>query len=147
MNSTETSNFLRPLGNDQYAVFIDGEQVATFDIRLEEGRFTYTERVYITGTDNQVIADVEINGEDSHVRLAQRLADGEFDNDFRYEITPNPEPSEPADLFFVRRIATPSQKVIESFTTDDPYRDVEAAREVQNIPMEERWDMYAERGY
>lgn len=38
-------------------------------------------------------------------------------------------------------------EVLESFTTDDPYGAVEAAREAQTIPFEERMATYAERGW
>jgi hypothetical protein len=38
-------------------------------------------------------------------------------------------------------------EVIESFTTDDPYGAVEAAREAQAYTLEERLAMYAERGW
>lgn len=37
---------------------------------------------------------------------------------------------------------------LECFTTDNPYGAVEAAREAQAFPdLEERWAMYAERGW
>lgn len=36
---------------------------------------------------------------------------------------------------------------IERFTTDDPYGAVEAAREAQAFTLEERFDMYAARGW
>jgi hypothetical protein len=36
---------------------------------------------------------------------------------------------------------------IERFTTDDPYGAVEAAREAQSLTLEERFDLYADRGW
>ncbi len=37
--------------------------------------------------------------------------------------------------------------LIESFTTDNPYGFVEAAREAQAMSLEERFDYYAEMGW
>jgi hypothetical protein len=74
--------------------------------------------------------------------IGPKIANGDFDNDFRFVITANPEPDDPASLYFVSMIATPSQKVIESFTTDDPYSAVEAAREVQAFPDPEEREAY-----
>ena len=36
---------------------------------------------------------------------------------------------------------------IERFTTDNPYGAVEAAREAQSLTLEERFDLYADRGW
>lgn len=70
--------------------------------------------------------------------------------DFRFEIDQNPEPDDPSNLYFVEQIATFDgfdMGVIESFTTNDPWSAVEAAREAQAYSLEERFDMYAERGW
>lgn len=69
--------------------------------------------------------------------------------DFRYEIVRNPEPDQPSDLFFVTvhetRDGEDTGVVLERFSTDDPYRDVEAARYAQAVPLEQRWAEDAER--
>lgn len=80
------------------------------------------------------------------VGLAKRLADGEFDHDFRFEYVANPEPDQPSDMYFISRFATPSQQELESFTTDDPGREIGAARYCQTVPLEERWAADAEAG-
>lgn len=81
------------------------------------------------------------------VGIAKRLAEGEFDDDFRFAIYPWEEPEMDATHTVVH-ISTPSQIVIDTFTTNDPYGAVEAAREAQATPdLEERWAMYAERGW
>lgn len=67
--------------------------------------------------------------------------------DFRFEITRNPEPDDPSTLYFVEVFAVPSGERLESFTTSDPYGAVEAAREAQAIPFEERMALYADRGW
>jgi hypothetical protein len=66
--------------------------------------------------------------------------------DFRFEIEALPEP-EMGATHLVTRIECPGETVIESFTTDDPYGAVEAAREAQNTTLEERFETYAERGW
>jgi hypothetical protein len=72
--------------------------------------------------------------------------------DFRFEITANPEPDDPSSLYYVRQIALPGaawhvETVIDEFVTGDPYGLVEAARERQAIPdLEERLAYYAEIG-
>lgn len=81
--------------------------------------------------------------------------------DFRFEIVALEEP-EVGCTHLVRVISLvevpPDERwpvativdgeVLETFTTDDPYGAVEAAREVQAIPdIEERWALYAERGW
>lgn len=81
--------------------------------------------------------------------------------DFRFEITPWDEPEmgcthtvrvielvlEPPNADWPVETVRDGD-VIESFTTDDPYGAVEAAREVQAMPdLEERWALYAERGW
>lgn len=103
----------------------------------------------VTGTEVWVLADeprllTTVTDPDVS-RVAERLRNGSFDNDFRFEITENPEPDDPASMYFVRQIATPSQQVLEAFTTDRPYDAVEAAREAQVFSLEERWAMDAER--
>jgi hypothetical protein len=78
------------------------------------------------------------------------------ENDFHFVITPIPEPEMgcthlveiyetlPADE---RWPVDTRGEMLESFTTDDPYGAVEAAREAQAYSLEERFDMYAERGW
>lgn len=69
--------------------------------------------------------------------------------DFRYEIFRNPEPDQPSDQFFVRVHETRDGKdtgvVLEGFSTDDPWREIEAARYCQAVPLEQRWAEDAER--
>lgn len=70
--------------------------------------------------------------------------------DFRFVIDANPEPSCNADLYFVTIIETfdgDDMGVTDSFTAEDPYGHVEAAREAQQYTLEERFDMYAARGW
>lgn len=82
-----------------------------------------------------------------------------MENDFRFEITPLPEPEmgethlvemielivHPPDEMWPVETVTDG-RIIESFTTDDPYGAVEAAREAQVYTLEERFEMYAEMG-
>lgn len=80
------------------------------------------------------------------VALAKRLADGEFDNDFRFEITTNPEPDDPGSTHFLVQYSVPSQREMIHLTTGDPYGFIEAARERQAVPdLEDRLALYAER--
>jgi hypothetical protein len=80
--------------------------------------------------------------------LAYRLAGGSFDYDFRFEVTTNPEPDSPSDLFFIQEIGVPSQMVHDSWTTGEPYEYIAAARERQAVPdLEDRLELYAERGW
>lgn len=69
------------------------------------------------------------------------------DTDFRFEITVNPEPDDPSTTHFVEVFGVPSGERLEAFTTGDPYGAVEAAREAQAIPFEERMALYADRGW
>jgi hypothetical protein len=81
-------------------------------------------------------------------------------HDFRFEILKHDEPEmgcthtvRMIELVIVPENDTwPCETVvdgncIEQFTTDDPYGAVEAAREVQMYSIEERFAMYAERGW
>lgn len=69
------------------------------------------------------------------------------EQDIRFEIEKNPEPDDPSNLYFVRVFDWRTGKELESYTTDDPYAGVEAAREAQEYTLEQRFDMYAERGW
>jgi hypothetical protein len=60
--------------------------------------------------------------------------------DFRYEIERNPEPDDPATLYYVRVYGIETGDLLEAFTTDDPGREIEAAREVQEIQDERHPD-------
>jgi len=65
-------------------------------------------------------------------------------DDFRFEIGEMDEDG----YRRVTRIALGSGRVLDDFsTTDDPYLAVEAAREAQAFTLEERFEMYAERGW
>lgn len=66
--------------------------------------------------------------------------------DHRFEITPVPEP-ELGCTHVVRMVGRQSGRVAEQFTTDNPYGAVEAYREAQAYTLEERFDLYAERGW
>jgi len=68
------------------------------------------------------------------------------ERDFRFEITEVPEP-EMGCTHLVVVIEHGTEIELERFTTDNPWGAVEAAREAQAIPLEERLDMYAERGW
>ena len=65
--------------------------------------------------------------------------------DFRFEIIEIEEP-EMGCTHLVIQIDDQGEE-IERFTTDNPYGAVEAAREAQAFTLEERLDMYAERGW
>lgn len=128
---------LRPLSSDRYQVIINNLVAAVLLATAD-------------GADIFILAD-EVrkltSAQGELLDIARRLAEGEFDNDFRFEITRNPEPDDPASMYFVAIYATPSQQVTERYTTDRPYDDVAAAREAQAIPFEERMALYAERGW
>jgi hypothetical protein len=66
-------------------------------------------------------------------------------NDFFFVIEANPEPDEPANLYFVDVAARGSGRVIDSYTASDPYAGVASAREAQAYSLEERWEMEVER--
>lgn len=151
-----TSRYLRSIGPNKWAVIIDthtaedeqpdpdygvipvtgrrplGEPVATIE-PLRPGGNVLGIRI------NGVFAEA---ADTSPVTLAERIADGEFDDDFRYEYFRHPEPDSPSDLYVMTRYATPSQKELERFSTDDPGREVEAAREAQTHSLEERLGPY-----
>lgn len=65
-------------------------------------------------------------------------------DDFRFDITALPEP-ELGATHIVLVIAHGSGRVLERHITDDPYGLVEAAREAQAIPYEERLEMQLQR--
>lgn len=71
--------------------------------------------------------------------------------DFRFEIIPLEEPEMgETHRVIVHEITdegVDTGNVLENFTTDNPYGAVEAAREAQMYSLEERFEMYAERGW
>lgn len=67
-------------------------------------------------------------------------------DDFRVEILVLDEP-EIGCTHLVTMIQWGTGTVLESFTTDDPYGAVEAAREAQEYTLEERFAIYAEKGW
>jgi hypothetical protein len=71
--------------------------------------------------------------------------------DFRFVINRNPEPDDPSTLYFITQIETfdgYDLDVIDSWTCEDPWGAVEAAREAQAYTLEERWsELYLERGF
>lgn len=81
-------------------------------------------------------------------------------HDFRFEITELPE-AEMGETHLVRMIelvlcppdaqwsveTVIDGEQIEAFYTDDPFGAVEAAREAQAFTLEERFEMYAQRGW
>lgn len=73
------------------------------------------------------------------------------ETDFRFEIIESPEPELGAThLVIVHELDRDGNDTgleLERFTTDDPYGAVEAAREAQTTTLEERFTMYAERGW
>jgi hypothetical protein len=77
-------------------------------------------------------------------------------NDFHFVITPVPEPEMGCTHYVEVYETLPADErwpcdtrgpLLESFTTDDPYGAVEAAREAQAYSLEERFEMYAARGW
>ena len=68
------------------------------------------------------------------------------ERDFRFEIEAIPGP-EMGCTHLVTVIEHGTENILERFTTDDPYGAVEAAREAHAFTLEERFDMYAERGW
>jgi hypothetical protein len=139
---TSISRFLRPTGIDEYEVHINGYVAAT--IWRVGNRTDDPFGAAFTDPDNSFL------GHDANpLRLAMRIADGEFDskvNDARFEIIPWDEP-EMGCTHTVVIYAHPSQQEVERFTTEDPHGAVQAFREVQMIPMEERWEMCFARGW
>lgn len=131
-----TPRFLRLLSPTRFQLHI-GDRVAA----VLDGHGPVIS-IYILADEVRLLATVT----DTAISVGARIADGEFDNDFRFEYTLNPEPSSNADLYFITQYATPSQKVIDSWTTEDPGAAIEAAREAQLYSLEERWAMDAEAG-
>ncbi len=70
------------------------------------------------------------------------------EQDFAAEIEHNPEPDSAADQYRMRWLYLPNDQwpvetVMEDwFTIDDPYREVEAARESQAYTLEERLEPF-----
>lgn len=125
-----TPRCLRPLSATRFQVIIADRVVAILDTVA-----AFATDIYILANEVELLETVD---DADPVNVAHRLAEGEFDNDFRFEIVTNPEPDQPSNMYFVSQIATPSQIVTEAFTTDDPYSAVEAAREAQMFTFEER---------
>ena len=71
--------------------------------------------------------------------------------DFRFEIIEHDEPEMGSTHTVIVHEITDegvdTGNVLEHFTTDNPYGAVEAAREAQAFTLEERFEMYAERGW
>lgn len=71
--------------------------------------------------------------------------------DFRFEIIPLDEPEIGCTHRVIVHEITDegwhTGVILENFTTDNPFGAVEAAREAQLYTLEERFDMYAERGW
>jgi len=71
--------------------------------------------------------------------------------DFRFEIIEHDEPELGCTHTVIVHETTDDGKdtgsVLEHFTTDNPYGAVEAAREAQAYTLEERFELYAERGW
>jgi hypothetical protein len=81
------------------------------------------------------------------IPMMEARYEAQFPADFAFEITANPEPDEPANMYFVRMYDPATLTTLDNYTTDRPYDDVEAAREVQAFPdFEERMDYYESRG-
>lgn len=132
-------NFLRPLRRSAFQVVINDFLAAVLNVTADAVEI-YVDRA-------EIVLLATVTGTTDAGAVAARIAAGEFDNDFRFEIRENPEPSSNADLYFMTQYATPSQQLIDSFTSEDPGRTVESAREAQEFTLEERFDMYAERGW
>lgn len=142
MSTTTTTRFLRRIGIDSYEAHINGYVAA---IIWRAGNST-DDPFGAAFTD----PDKTLLGYDSDpVRLATRIVDGEFDSriaDARCEVI-SWNDQEMGCTHTVVIYAHPSQQEIDRFTTDDPHGAIEALREVQAIPTEERWAIYAARSW
>lgn len=140
--SATATRFLRSTDIDSYEVHINGYHAAT--IWREDNDSDRSFAAAFPDPDNTLL------GHDSNpIRLATRIADGEFDSkiaDVRFAVLPCDDP-EMGCTHTVVIYAHPSQQEVDRFTTDDPYGAVQAYREVQTIPMDERWAIYAARGW
>ncbi len=67
-------------------------------------------------------------------------------NDFRFEIVKLEEPDD-FRTHLVTVLDVETGDFLDSFTTGDPFGAVEAAREAQAYTLEERFEMYADRGW
>jgi len=65
--------------------------------------------------------------------------------DVRFEITALNEPELGCTHFVI--VVDDRGEAVERFTTDNPYGAVEACREAQAFTLEERFELYAERGW
>lgn len=137
-----TTRFLRPTGPDSYEVYVAGHAAAI---------------IWRAGSDVDALfvaalrsADTTFLGYDSTpIRLAKRIAKGEFDckiEEVRLEVMPCDEP-EVGCTHIITVYAHPSQQEVDRFATDDPHRALEALREVETVSMEQRWAIYAARGW
>lgn len=142
MSTSATTRFLRPTGIDSYEVHINGYVAAT----IWRAANNTDDPFGAAFTD----PDKTRLGYDSNpVRLATRIAEGEFDSkieDARFEVITCDEP-EMGRTHTVVIYAHPSQQEVDRFTTDDAHGAVEAFREVQTTPIEERWAIYGARGW
>lgn len=68
-------------------------------------------------------------------------------DDVYFKVEANPEPDDAASTHWLGMYSHLTDELVESHITGDPYGFIEAMREAQAIPMEERWAMYADRGW
>ncbi len=83
-------------------------------------------------------------------QLESIYPDQAHDTDFRFEIVEYEEPEVSCTHLVIvheTRDGQDTGTILERFTTDDPCGAVEAAREAQEFTLEERFDLYAERGW
>lgn len=113
------NRLLRPIAAGTYAVLVNGETITTVQAATVEA-------AKVAAADACTAAEEELD-------------------DFFFEITEVPEP-EMGCTHVVIMAARGSGRVIEHFTTDNPYGAVEAAREAQVFTFEERMERYAEMG-
>lgn len=134
------NNFLRPLRADVFQVHINDTVAA---IVRQTGAFTI--EVWTLRDAPHLL--VTLSDADP-VNVAHRIAEGEFDDDFRFDISDAPDED---GNYWLEQIATPSQTSLYSSLMHDPYGFVAAERQCQAerraFPeLEDRLDHYAEMG-
>lgn len=140
-NDTHINRTLRPL--DSAPAFLVIVNFETIGMVAQAGSGLWG---WMDMTDNQMVSPepkfkTAVEAAKAFTALLEDII-----NDFRFIIETMPEP-ELGATYMVTVVAHGSGRQLERFTTDHPYDEVEAAREAQAIPFEERMDMYAERGW
>lgn len=135
-----SNNYLRPLRANVFQVII-GERVAAV---LHVSAIT---KIFVDAGDTpRLLATIQHFDELQDV--GRRIAEGEFDDDFRFNIS---DASDEDGNYWLEQIATPSQTPLYSSLMRDPYGFVAAERQCQAERAEfpdlaDRFDHYAEMG-